>query len=187
MTDLEIVSLFFERDESAISECDLKYGRALFSLGKRITADDGYTEECKNDTYLRTWQTVPPTDPRTYLFAYLAKIMRGFAVDRVRREERKKRAASITAISDEICEAIPSPDSADGEAISAELRDILEKFLLMLKTEARHIFVLRYFYFEELRSIAKRLSLTEGMIKSSLKRSRDKLKKYLTEYGYEGG
>ena len=185
MTDFEIVDLFFKRDESAISECDAKYGKALFALAKRITADDGYTEECKNDAYLRTWQTVPPSDPRTYLFAYLAKIIRGLAVDRVRKEERQKRSASLTSLSDEICEAIPSPDSADGEAMVAELKVILERFLLKLKGEARHVFVLRYFYFESLGQIAKRLFLTEGMVKSSLKRSRDKLKKHLAEYGYE--
>ena len=185
MTDFEIIDLFFERDERGIYECDLKYGRPLRSLGRRIANDDGVCEECANDTYMRTWQTVPPKDPRNYLFAFLSKIMRAFCIDRVREMTREKRDSSLTVLAGELCESIPDSSSSDSGAISGELSGIIERFLSNLKTEQRHIFVLRYFYMEDIAAIAKRLMLTEGKVKTVLKRARDKLRLYLAEYGYE--
>ena len=184
VTDEKIVELFFQRDEAAIESLDTKYGKRLRCFGDRITSDPHTTEECVDDTYMKTWETVPPENPRNYLYGYLAKIMRNLCLDRLKFENRKKRSAAITTLSSELSEAAPSPDRADSEALRGELASIITKFVLNLPEEARQIFTLRYFYMEELSSISKKMFITEGKVKTVLKRTRDKLKIYLEAYGY---
>ena len=184
MTDEKIIELFFKRDESAISSCDIKYGSRLRGLGERITADPYTAEECVDDTYLKTWNTVPPKNPRNYLFAYLAKILRNLSIDKVRALSREKRSAAMTVLSDELTEAVPASESTDSQLIKNELSNLITSFVSKLGEEQRRIFVMRYFYMEDLKTIAKKLFITEGKVKTVLHRTRDKLKIYLEGYGY---
>lgn len=184
MTDSAIVDLFFARDEEAIRLCDEKYGPPLRSFGRRLTSDEGITEECVDDTYLKTWNTVPPKDPRDYLFAFLSKIMRHRCIDRIRSIDREKRGAAITSLSSELTEAAPSGDSSDSVALSNELSALISDFLGGVKNEWREIFVMRYFYMEEISSIARHLDMTEGKVKTVLKRTRDALRLHLEGFGY---
>lgn len=184
MTDGAIIDLFFERNENAIVKCDEKYGAPLRSFGKRITADIHIAEECLDDTYMKTWNTVPPKDPRNYLFAFLSKIMRNTCLDRLRKLSRDKRGADITVLSTELNEAAPGGNRTDELAIENELSVLISKFVRALKEETKSIFILRYFYMEELSVIAKRLAITEGKVKTVLKRTRDALKEFLEGYGY---
>ena len=184
MTDSAIVDLFFARDEEAITKCDIKYGIPLRSFGKRLTHDIYVTEECLDDTYMKTWSTVPPNEPRDYLFAYLSKIMRNKCIDRLKSMDRMKRGAAITVLSSELSDAAPSNEESDAHAIGNELSELIEDFLLSIKTESREIFILRYFYFEELSDIARHLDLTVGKVKTVLKRTRDALRTHLEEHGY---
>ena len=187
MNDSEIVDLFLIKNESAITESDKKYGIPLRSLGNRITNDTDSTEECIDDTYMSAWQSIPPSEPRSYLFAFLCKIMRAKCIDLLRAKTREKRGGGLTVLSGELEEYARDTASTDGEAIKNELTLLIERFLLKQKDEARFIFVLRYFYLEEVKSIAKRLLITEGKVKTVLKRTRDKLRLYLELYGYRIG
>ena len=187
LTDNEIVELYLARCESAISATDTKYGGRLRRFGDRITSDSHTTEECVDDTYLKAWQTIPPKEPRTYLFAFLSKILRNVCLDRLRCDGRIKRGSSVTVFSDELTEAAPSAVNADSEVMRAELSMLITKFLTSVKDEQRQIFVMRYFYMESVETIAKKLFITEGKVKTVLKRMRDKLKLFLEVYGYLGG
>lgn len=46
-----------------------------------ILASDPDTEKTLNDTYFSAWNTIPPHEPRTYLFPYLARITRCLSID----------------------------------------------------------------------------------------------------------
>ena len=76
MDDDKIVELFLNKDESAITNTAEKYGYRLRLISQRITADFSVAEECENDTYLEAWNRIPPNEPRTYLLAFLSKIIR---------------------------------------------------------------------------------------------------------------
>ena len=71
MEDLQIVDLYWARNENAIAESDRKYGRMLRSVSFSLLSDRQDAEECVNDTYLAAWNSIPPHEPRSYLFAYL--------------------------------------------------------------------------------------------------------------------
>ena len=79
VTDTEIIELYWSRNEDAIRETDAVYGRRLQALSERIVQNFEDAQECVSDTYMKTWDTIPPQRPN-YFFAYLAKICRHFAL-----------------------------------------------------------------------------------------------------------
>ena len=186
MNDSAIVDLFFARDEGAISECDKKYGAPLLIFGNRITNDPHVSDEALSDTYMSAWQTVPPKDPRDYLFAFLSKLMRTRCIDALRKKTREKRGGGLVLIESELCDTAPAADRADSEADYNELVRLIGEYLKTEREDARHIFVLRYFYMYDVKDIAKRLIVTEGKVKTSLMRSRERLRAFLALYGWGG-
>ena len=87
MDDGSIVDLYLARDETAIARTSEKYGAALRTLANRILDDEPASEECENDTYLETWNRIPPHEPRDYFFPFLGRIARHLAIDRCRRRD----------------------------------------------------------------------------------------------------
>ena len=85
MEDSAIVDLYLSRDETAISHTAEKYGSRLRQIASGILNSRESAQECENDTYLETWNRIPPHEPRTYLFAFLGKILRHIAIDECRR------------------------------------------------------------------------------------------------------
>ena len=73
MEDNEIVALYWERNETAISETEKKYGRYCYVIGYNILYSHEDSEECVNDTWLNAWNAMPPQKP-TKLQMFLAKI-----------------------------------------------------------------------------------------------------------------
>ncbi|MDY6307945.1 MAG: hypothetical protein SPL71_07795, partial [Oribacterium sp.] len=59
-SDESIIERFFARVEEAIGDLQQKYGKYCFTIGFHILADESDTEECLNDTWLRTWNSIPP-------------------------------------------------------------------------------------------------------------------------------
>ena len=55
-----IIDLFWQRSQQAITETAAKYGIRLQSLSMNILHDREDAEECVNDTYHATWNSLPP-------------------------------------------------------------------------------------------------------------------------------
>ena len=181
MDDNKIIELFFARDEKAIEMIKEKYGRYLSSLAFKILGRGTEAEECENDTYYRAWKSIPPTRPIS-LFAYLTKITRNLAINKLR-DEKRGRPIGMTVILDEISEIIPDSRSELCEEI--DLRDAMRDFVGGLDVTRRNIFLKRYFYMESVREISLEMKISDGTIKSHLFRMRYDLRKYLTERGIE--
>ena len=60
MDDRQIVDLYWQRNEAAITETERKYGRYCFSIANHILRDTEDARECVNDTYLGAWNAIPP-------------------------------------------------------------------------------------------------------------------------------
>ena len=125
MSDGEIVALYLARDEEALKQTSLRYGARLRALALGILGDVSDAEECVSDAYLAAWDSIPPHEPRDYLFAYLARITRHLALDRCRRRSRDKRAAHVEELTAELIDCIPAPDRTE-ERLDASVRRILE-------------------------------------------------------------
>lgn len=180
--DSAIIDLYFARSESAISETQTKYGRMLMSVSMRILRNTEDADEAVNDTYMKTWNSIPPTRPNIFS-AFLTKIVRNVSLDKLDSANAAKRGAGeIPAVLDELEECIAdSRIPMPGEGM--ELKEILNAFLEKEKPEARKIFVRRYFFGSDIKEIAEIYGIGESKVKMSLARSRERLKACLEEEG----
>ena len=179
MEDSKIIELFFARNEDAIRHTADTYGRRLFLLAERIVKNDEDAEESVSDTYLRAWDTIPPRKP-SHFFAYLAKICRNFALDKLDWKAAAKRNAEVVSLTQEMESCIP-----DGtrELEDRELGRILDAFLRTLTPENRMVFLRRYWYVDTIGEIAVRYGISEGAVQMRLSRTRTKLAEYLAKEG----
>ena len=182
MEDEKIVGLYWQRSEEAIAETEAKYGRLCYSVAYGVLKNHEDSEECVNDTYVRTWNSIPPDQP-DHLGAYVSKISRRLALDKLRRKTADKRAA-VTVVLDEISECLP--DMSGGMTVDRMVtRETLNKFIGTLTPTNRVIFMRRYWYCDSVHDIAKMLHMTEAGVKMKLVRMRQKLKKELSGEGVE--
>ena len=87
MEDKDIVDLYWQRDEKAISETVEKYGRYCYSIAYNILSDNEDAEESVNDTYLNAWSSMPPHRPAV-LSTFLGKITRFISLKKWRSNHR---------------------------------------------------------------------------------------------------
>ena len=184
MDDNEIVELYLHRDETAIRQTSEKYGNRLRSLAYGIVGDRQTAEECENDTYMETWNTIPPHEPRSYLYAFLARITRHISLNFCRDRSRLKRSAFICELSAEMEQCIPAPDDAKCRMDDMALREAINGFLGTLDEEKRNIFIRRYWYLDSIADISKRFALSESKVKTTLFRCRSRLREHLKKEGY---
>lgn len=179
MDDNKIIELYFARDERAIEETRDSYGRLIYSVAYAILESHTDSEECENDTYLRAWDSIPPTHPN-YFSAFLSKISRNLAISRLR-DNNRRAPLGTELIYEELSEVLPDVVGDITEDI--ELRDAINEFLSSLSKTKRQIFMKRYFYMREVRTIAREMGVTVGSIKVSLHRVRKELRDFLESRG----
>ncbi|MBO4563003.1 MAG: RNA polymerase sigma factor [Clostridia bacterium] len=184
MDDSKIVDLFLRRDETALKLTEAKYGKRLFGLASSILGDKETASECVNDTLLKAWDSIPPNEPRKFLPAYLLRITRQLAFDRIREDSAKKRSATVTELTREIEECIPSGFDMTEELEAKELKQSINRFLDKLSRDKRDVFIRRYWFCDPVADIAARMGFRESKVKTMLFRTRNELRSYLEKEGY---
>lgn len=179
MDDSMIVDLFLKRDEDALRQVTEKYGTRMLRIAQRITEDEETAKECVNDTYLEAWKRIPPSEPREYLMAFLAKIVRARALDRCAHDQRLKRKAYVEELTTELEQCIPSGTSIEEEMDGVVFAEAIGRFLKNQPLEKRRVFVRRYYYLEKTSSIAQRLGYSDNKVRTMLSRMRRELKDFL--------
>lgn len=183
MDDLKIIELYFKRDEQAIKETDMKYGKLCRSISYNILNNSEDAEECVNDTYMGIWNSVPPTKPSS-LMAYLCKIARNLSIKRLTFNKRDKRSANLTLSIEELSEVLPDERYAP-KVKDEEVAKSISKFLKNQKEDVRNIFIRKYYFFDSIESISKRYGFASSKIKNILFNTRKKLKDHLIREGIE--
>ena len=179
MEDAKILTLFWERNEQALSETKVKYSRLIYSVAHRILRNREDAEECENDTYLAAWTAIPPERPHS-LPAYLSGLVRNISISRYRAAHADKRGGGEVLLSlQELDECLPAPSETDTAALAAALN----RFLASLNEQERAIFVLRYWRCDAVGQIARRYGFGQSKVKMMLSRTRDKLRKFLEQEG----
>ena len=176
MDDNKIIDLYFARDERAIKQTKAKYGKLLFGVSYDILHSVPDAEECVDDTYLKTWGTIPPKRP-TYFSAFLSKIARNLSLNRYKQNKRRYQSLLSEAILDELSECIPAPAGEMAEDIA--IRDCLNRFLSGLSSQNRIIFVKRYFFMRSIGEISDETGVSISAVKVALSRMRALLKERL--------
>ena len=181
MEEKQIIQLYFDRSEDAIRETAQAYGRYLFTIAQRILHHEEESEETVNDTYHSAWNAMPPTWPDN-LKLFLARITRNLSLDRLDYLLAKKRNSDMELLLAEAAECIPN-DNLEQTVESAQITEALNRFLHTLDQPSRVIFVERYWYAKPIKEIAYERHYSESKVKSSLFRTRKKLKAYLEQEG----
>lgn len=181
MNDKDIVQLFFERSQQAITELSQKYGKLCFHIALNILKCNEDAEECENDTYLRTWNNIPPDDPMC-LKAYVSRIVRNLALSKYRYNHRQMRDSHLQVYLSELQDCIPASQNVEASADDT-VNSAIQAFLSTQDLAARVLFIQRYFYMESISVLSKRFGLKESNISTKLNRTRAKLKRYLEKEG----
>ena len=183
MNDERIVSLLLARDESALHAVQEKYGRYCYTIAERILGSHEDAEECVNDTYRRTWETIPPKRP-SVLSTYLGMLTRSISLDRVRSHMAERRGGGQVILAlDELAECVADAP-ANGEHDEL-LQQLLDEFLSSLPRKSVMVFVRRYWYMDRVADIAAAYDMNENSVNALLFRIRKKLKKYLHDAGID--
>lgn len=184
MTDTEIIRLYQCRSERAVKESDIKYGAYCFAVADNILCSREDSDECVNDTWLRTWNVIPPQCPER-LKLFFAKITRNLALDRIKRNLSKKRGGGqLVAALDELEECISGGNHVDDAVDEKLLGECIEAFLRGIPKRDRQFFLRRYFYTETVTDIASRFKVSVNTVSVSLSRTRGKLKEHLEKEGF---
>ena len=180
MEDNKIIELYWQRDETAINQSQIKYGTYCGTIANNILHSAEDTAECVNDTWFRAWKTIPPAKPGR-LSVFLGKITRNLAIDKYRKDNAKKYGGGqVMLCLEELSECI-GEDNPIEDRIA--LRDLLNTFLSNLPEKNRNIFLVRYWHLMPVNEIAQQYALSEGAVKMILQRIRNKLKDYLVKEG----
>ena len=184
MEDERIVTLYWERNEEAILETSMKYGKYCYTVAYNILHSHEDSDECVNETLNCAWNSMPPQRP-TKLSGFLARITRQLSLNRLEQNVAQKRGAGqYHLVLEELEECLS--DGGEGEAMpeSVALEQSLNQFLRSLPTDARRMFIRRYWHMQPVLQIAKELSVSESRVKVTLMRTRQKLKKHLISEGF---
>lgn len=181
MDDTGIIDLYWARDERALTETERKYGPYCRSISYHIVKNKQDAEECVNDTWVRAWNAIPPQRPFA-LGAFLAKIVRNVSLSHYRKAHTQRRGGGqMPLILEEIGDM--TADGPERLLEAAELSRHLDRFLRQLPQKDCCVFMRRYWYMDSLEDIARRYHMALGSVKSSLFRTRKKLREYLEQEG----
>lgn len=178
--DTVIIDLYWNRDERAISRTSEWYGGLCMRVAMNILGNRADAEECVNDAYLKVWNAIPPQRPRVFS-AFITRITRNLALDRYRTAHREQRDSHLTIMLSELEECIPAPEEGSPE----ELLNHIQNFLYGCGELDRNLFVGRYFHAYEVKTMAKGYGLTQNAVSLRLHKTREKLRVYLQERGYQ--
>lgn len=185
MEDIDIVELFWSRNESGIKAAAEKFTDYCIRIAQNILGNREDSEDCVNDVLWKAWENIPPHRPEN-LAGFLGKITRNHAINMKNRENAAKRGGGeYDLIFDELSECVSNNDSIEAEAEMQELTEAINKFLKGLPPLKRNICVLRYSRFEKVTNIAEMLGVKESYVLTTLSRTRKKLKEYLVKNGFE--
>lgn len=182
MDDRKIIGLFESRSEQAIHALAEKYGKLSLRIAQNILSSREDALECVNDAYLSLWNCIPPEKP-VFLRAYLLKVVRNIAYDRLDHRSAARRNDTVTVCLHELEDCLPAGDDLDAILESKLIRSVLNNYLYSLNERDRNLFIRRYFLMESCRAIGHDMGMTESAVSTRLSRLRQKLKQKLMEEG----
>ena len=182
-SDEKIIDMFWQRDPDAIQETDNKYGPLLQKIAYNILYDSLDCEECRNDTYLRIWNSIPSEKP-TAFSAFVIRIMRRIAIDRYRMKSSKRRIPSQLTVSIEDLKHSISNELSVEEAYNVKVvGELITNYIRGLNDRQRYIFMDRYYMAEPVEKTAADLSISVRTTYREIEKIKQGLKEYLEGNG----
>ena len=182
MEDREIIALYHRRCEEAIGETDRKYGGLCRRIAWNLLGVREDAEECVNDTWLAAWRLMPPEAPRA-LGTFLGRITRNLSISRFRANRAVKRDGGLEVLLSELEQCLPDPAMVEREVERRELTGLVAEWLSAQPEEDRRLFLRRYWYGEQVKTLAAEEGDTQNRMAQRMLRLRRGLRHFLEEKG----
>ncbi|HSO54461.1 MAG TPA: sigma-70 family RNA polymerase sigma factor [Actinomycetes bacterium] len=185
LRDGQLVELVAQKDADALEALYGRYGRAAFSLARRILTEETLAQDVVQEVFLSLWRDARRFDAgRGTVATYLLSMTHHRAVDVVRREENLRRWRT----SDEglELEADPDPKARVEEQVEAtERRAEVREALKDLPEAQREALLLAYFGGYTQREVATLVGVPLGTVKTRMAAGMRKMKAALSDAGRE--
>ena len=182
MEDKQIIDLYFNRNELAITETATKYGGFCYKIAMNILSIREDAEECVNDTYHSVWNRIPPSNPCSFR-AFLGRITRNLSISRFRMMRAQKRYNGIELMLSELEECVPSSGNVEQIVEANELSIYISDWLSIQVEQDTMLFVRRYWYGDSVQDLAGKAGTTAAKMAQTMLRLRKSLKAYLEQKG----
>lgn len=140
--DLELLATRSSNgDAAAFDELVRRTHRLAFQLALRMLGNEQEVDDVLQDAYLRVWQGLAGLRDRSAVLAWICRIVRNVAADRVRRHKRQRARHDVSADLEALLESRPceSPgpevrvaQAEQGAAIAAALAELRPKHRIVL-------------------------------------------------------
>ena len=183
LRDGQLVELVAQKDAGALEALYERYGRAAYSLARRILTDDTLAQDVVQEVFLSLWRDARRFDAgRGTVATYLLSMTHHRAVDVVRREENLRRWRT----SDEGLELEPDPKArVEDEVEASERRTEVRAALKDLPEPQRQALLLAYFGGYTQREVAALVGVPLGTVKTRMAAGMRKMKEALSDAGRE--
>ena len=178
MDDEKIIELYWQRNEDAITETASKYGKLCRFITGNILTSDRDCEEVVNDTYLAVWNAIPRQRPSRFS-VFLSRIARNLALKRYDHDSAAKRNPEALCSLEELGDCVSGRENVENEVENRRIENLISSFLREQPEDKRHVFILRYWYFEPISTISRRIGFSESKVKSMLFQLRKSLREFL--------
>ncbi|MBQ8337916.1 MAG: sigma-70 family RNA polymerase sigma factor [Oscillospiraceae bacterium] len=183
MDDVRIVEMLWKRDDGALSALKARHERLILSVAQNLLKNREDSEECLNDTLFAAWNAIPPAKPEN-LGTFVCKIARNLSLKKWRERTAKKRGGgSVYLLISELDDCISDGKTVDEAIDQKALAETVDSFLRTLDADERDLFILRYFYFYSVASLAEKFGFSKSKVKTQLYRTRQKLSIRLEKEG----
>jgi RNA polymerase sigma factor (sigma-70 family) len=144
MEDNEIIELYWNRSEQAITETKNKYERLCAKISLNILHNKEDAEECVNETYLGVWNAIPMARP-VYFSAFLCKIARNLSLKKMNYSHAQKRNSEASKAIDELDNILVQNINLTMTIEEEELVAAINEFLSDLSIDKRYFYKTIFF------------------------------------------
>ena len=160
-------------DTRALEELYDRHGDLLYSLVRRILSRTEDAEDAIQEIWLQAWRGARTYDPkRGTVCGWLVSIARSRAIDRLRSEGSRKRAAVAAGV-----DAPDPPESPAESAVDRQRREHVDHAMSQLDPQHREVLELAYFAGLSQSEISERLGAPLGTVKSWTRQALSRLEK----------
>ena len=183
LRDGQLVELVAQQDAGALEALYDRYGRAAYSLARRILTEETLAQDVVQEVFLSLWRDARRFDAgRGTVATYLLSMTHHRAVDVVRREENLRRWRT----SDEGLELAPDPKArVEDEVEASERRAEVRAALKDLPDPQRQALLLAYFGGYTQREVSALVGVPLGTVKSRMAAGMRKMREALSDAGRE--
>ncbi len=181
MSDIKrLIRRLKKHDESALEEIIKMYSplvtTVIYNIGMGTLSKEDI-EEAAMDTFITLWKNTDKLKADSFK-GYICCIAKSRAFDKL---DTKKQGVVLDINEIEIEDEFSLEGSIEQKDINTELRKIIDD---MQETDSE-IILRYYFYYQKITVIAEKMNLSVSGVKVRLHRARGKIKKQLTERGYD--